>query len=341
MVSVSVIMPVYNSEKYVYDAVESILKQSFEDFELIIVNDGSTDNSQQICEELAKKDSRVKLITQQNAGISEARNTALRVAKGEYIAFADNDDFFKKDLLKENIYLAKKHNADVVKFGVSYYSVNETETKKVNLRNIDFKVLDQKEIFSSYRLLKDENLLVYVWDSLFKRSLIERNKISFSSQFKYGGEDINFNLKLLPHIKKLVVNPQEYYEHYKRQSHSTVVKFNANKLDSYTINAELEYRTLESMFSNDRLLRNNWLESLSLYLIQISIALANLKEKSLHDKVTHLRSLTNIAGFNMKINFSDVTYLINHNKKRGLVILFYKLNLFRLIQLSIEKQLPE
>ena len=93
-VKISVIVPVYNSEEYLPDTAASILNQSFEEFELILVDDGSKDRSGKICDELAQKDKRVKVIHKQNGGICSARNCALKLAKGEYIAFCDNDDMY-------------------------------------------------------------------------------------------------------------------------------------------------------------------------------------------------------------------------------------------------------
>lgn len=132
MPKISIIMPVYNSEKFLREAIDSILNQSYKDFELILVNDGSTDKSSDICDEYSKIDSRIHVINQVNGGISNARNSGLKVAKGEFIVFSDNDDIFSVDLLKENIHLAEKHNADLVKYGVTYYEINDSnETKKL------------------------------------------------------------------------------------------------------------------------------------------------------------------------------------------------------------------
>ena len=116
MVKVSIIMPVYNSEKYLEHAVNSILSQDFDDFELILVDDGSPDNSGQICDDFAKKDKRVKVIHKQNGGICSARNAGLDLAQGEYIGFCDNDDEYLPHLIKDNYLLAKEHNVDLMRY---------------------------------------------------------------------------------------------------------------------------------------------------------------------------------------------------------------------------------
>lgn len=116
MVKVSIIMPVYNSEKFLKKAVESVLNQKFEDFELILVDDGSPDASGSICDEFAEKDSRVKLIHKKNGGICSARNAGLKIAKGEYVGFCDNDDLYLPDLIEDNYRLAKENDVDLMRY---------------------------------------------------------------------------------------------------------------------------------------------------------------------------------------------------------------------------------
>ena len=110
MIKVSIIMPVYNSEKYLSKAVESVLAQDFQDFELIMVDDGSPDNSGAVCDSYAEKDARVKVIHKKNGGICSARNAGIDAARGEYIGFCDNDDLYLPGLIRDNYTLAKDHN---------------------------------------------------------------------------------------------------------------------------------------------------------------------------------------------------------------------------------------
>ena len=109
MPKISVIMPVYNSKQFLRMAVDSVLNQTFKDFELILVDDGSKDGSGAVCDEYAQIDARVKVIHQENGGICSARNTGMKAAVGEYLAFIDNDDEYLPNLLEENYTLAKEH----------------------------------------------------------------------------------------------------------------------------------------------------------------------------------------------------------------------------------------
>jgi len=114
MVKISVIMPIYNSEKYLKEAIDSVLNQSFKDFELICINDGSTDNSPEILENYRKKDKRIKIINQKNQGLSAARNKGLKNSEGEFIFFIDSDDYIAKNTLKKLYQNARINDSDIV-----------------------------------------------------------------------------------------------------------------------------------------------------------------------------------------------------------------------------------
>lgn len=128
MPAISVIMPVYNAGEKVNMAINSVLEQSFQDFELIIIDDGSTDNSLDICQQYANVDMRVKIIHQENRGLSAARNIGIKAASGKYLAFIDHDDFYLQGLLEENFILAENEQADLVKY--SYAIIDENKKMK-------------------------------------------------------------------------------------------------------------------------------------------------------------------------------------------------------------------
>ena len=117
MPRLSIIVPVYQAKEYLEKCINSILEQSFVDFELILVDDGSDDGCERICNDYAKKDERVKIIRQENQGVSSARNTGLDYATGKYIAFVDADDWVEKDLFEESINAIEKSKADILYHG--------------------------------------------------------------------------------------------------------------------------------------------------------------------------------------------------------------------------------
>lgn len=160
MAKVSIIMPVYNSERYVSYAIDSVLNQSFEDFELILVDDGSVDKSGQICDVYAQKDARIRVIHQRNQGLCAARNAGLNIAKGDYIGFIDNDDFYYPDLIKDNYSLAFRYGADVIRFDrlrLQTFDDNKKPLKDVSGTRGMFKkekrflFLEEKKLFNNIR----------------------------------------------------------------------------------------------------------------------------------------------------------------------------------------------
>lgn len=231
-IDVSIIMPVYNAEKFLNNTIQSILLQSYSNFELIIINDGSSDNTQLLCEDFQKKDNRIRLINTENQGICKARNLGLSLAIGEYILFCDHDDIFESNLVEDNISLIKEKNSEWVKFG------------KRELILVDEKVVSEKKIIQEYKEFKYINLnedfytllnndtLTFVWDSIFKREIIQKYKIQFDEYFTVGNEDIAFCLNYLERCNRLIVNPQIYYTHYARLGISTSSKFSNEKIES-------------------------------------------------------------------------------------------------------------
>lgn len=234
MALVSIIMPIYNAEKYVAQAIESVLNQTLIDFELILINDGSTDKSAEICVSYAKHDQRIVLVNQLNGGICSARNKGLKLAQGEYTAFIDNDDVYLPDLLEENYTLAKKYNADILKYGNQYikqknFSIDDIQPSGT-LNEEALQIIKKNDLPTAYKKVNEADLLVYVWDGLFKTALIQAEQIAFDSQFKYGHEDRVFCMQLYPHSKCVVINPKIYYQHIVYKT-STSRVFSIDRID--------------------------------------------------------------------------------------------------------------
>ena len=149
-IKVSVIMPVYNSGEYLQTAVDSILSQSLKDIELILVDDGSTDGSSEKCDEYAKKDKRVVVIHQKNGGICNARNAALKIARGEYIGFSDHDDEYVPGYLEHAYNDAILNNADLVKVGKREYIILGGKVLRTKQSNLPSRVYHQEDIKKEY-----------------------------------------------------------------------------------------------------------------------------------------------------------------------------------------------
>ena len=228
-VLISIIMPVYNSENYLKSCVNSILSQNFTSFELLLIDDGSTDKSPALCDEIALSDARVKVFHKENGGICEARNFGLKKAVGEYIAFSDHDDIVLPGFLSDNYKVAKENNADIVKFGRKALYLDGETLKRTDVRQYEFRVLSGDNIRKSYLQLRMDNTMTCVWDGIYKKEFLEKNSLDFDIRYKKGGEDIDFCGKCFSFAKSLVFNSSIYYELYIRKGFSTSTKKDDDK----------------------------------------------------------------------------------------------------------------
>lgn len=218
MPKVSVVVPVYNVEKYITDCLDSLVNQTLDEMEIIIVNDGSTDGSEKIIKKFEKKYDNIIYLKKENGGLSDARNYGMQFAKGDYIAFLDSDDFVDKTIYEKLYVKAQEENADYVECDF-YWAYSQNEGFKLK-KDTGIRYKNKKEMFTYAR--------VVTWNKLIKRSII---KDEFPKGLKY--EDIEFFYKLLPNIKKFafVEEPLIYYIQRKnslanKQDYSTGQIFN-------------------------------------------------------------------------------------------------------------------
>lgn len=202
MPKISIVIPVYNAEKYLARCLDSILNQTFTDYEVILVNDGSKDDSILVCQSYVEKDSRIKLIDKENGGLSSARNTGLKQATGEYIGFVDNDDW-----ISENFY-EKLYNT-IIETGcdIAFCDVVRKNEKKHKIR-LNLKSVQVAEEINEKLELAQFNSHRGVWNKLYKRYLFD-NGLQFEEGKDY--EDGLFTLQALCQCKNIVSVPDAYY----------------------------------------------------------------------------------------------------------------------------------
>ncbi len=195
---ISIIVPVYNAEKYFCQCIESILTQSYSNFELILIDDGSPDRCSELCDEYARLDSRIKTIHQKNSGVSVARNTGLKVAKGEYVVFCDSDDEVKPDYLLH--FMDKPAQYDLVIGGFQYI---DNIGKNVGFKAYDFKKYKELHSNGVFELI-GKCALSSVWGKRFNRSIIERYHILFDPELEFA-EDTLFSVQYMIHSNSILV----------------------------------------------------------------------------------------------------------------------------------------
>lgn len=196
---ISVIIPVYNVEEYLRECIDSILNQTYQNFEIILVDDGSTDSSGTICDEYVDKDDRVSVVHQKNAGPSKTRNTGLENATGKYIYFLDSDDYIEKNTLELLINTAESNDADLVFFDALSFADDGSEVKQGYFVNGTYESKSGYEMLTELHNNKDYHCSVVLL--FIERTLLNSNNIRFLES-AYCSEDMLFTYKVFCSSKK-------------------------------------------------------------------------------------------------------------------------------------------
>lgn len=202
---ISIIVPVFNVAAYLERCVKSIICQNYQNIEIILVDDGSTDESGRLCDVFSRKDQRINVIHQTNGGLSSARNAGLDVMKGEYIGFVDGDDFIDRDMYGTLIKAALDHDADIVQTGFRHTDENGNVKDEITFRETCYDQLD--DMFRAR--FKENNIHVGVWTKLYKRKIFE--KIRFREGYVY--EDYAILPMILNACRKFVVIGGAFYNY--------------------------------------------------------------------------------------------------------------------------------
>ena len=237
---ITVIIPMYNTEEYIERCIKSAINQTYKNLEIIIVNDGSTDNSLQICERLKKEDDRIKIINQENKGVSGARNTGLEAATGEYIGFIDSDDFLEENMYEKLMGYIEEYDADLA--SARAYMIDRNGILEVShYNNYVDSFVDEKSILKSY---VDGFLTIAVWDKLFKREVI--GNVRFDSTVFC--EDAKFVLDVCSKVNKVVCTSERLYNHLRRTGNSiTNTSFNKFYMTLY----DYAYKKRDEIIKNN------------------------------------------------------------------------------------------
>lgn len=225
-VKITAIMPVYNVENFIGKCIESLQAQTLTEWELIAVDDGSPDNSGAICDEYAKADSRITVIHKENGGAPSARNTAIPMAKGEYLYFVDSDDWAEPTMFEDMYKKAKENDAQLVVAGYyidTYYSDTEFYDQEQSLPSRDF--ASQRDFREYAHNMFDKNLLYTPWNKLFQRKYIEDNNIRFKNTF---WDDFPFNLDVVRDVERVVLMEEKYYHFMRARADSETAKYRSD-----------------------------------------------------------------------------------------------------------------
>lgn len=218
---VSIIIPVYNIENYIERCLNSIIEQTYTNLEIILINDGSTDNSLTICKKYQKKDKRIKIISQKNAGVSSARNIGLKESNGNFITFIDADDYIEVDYINILVKKITMYDADIVFSNSINFDVNGNESIPVKIKKDYF--FNSENIM--IELLSEERISCSCWGKLYKKELI--SNIKFDEALKIG-EDFKFLTEVLKKSNKNILISECKYHYYLRNNSAIRSGFNDN-----------------------------------------------------------------------------------------------------------------
>ena len=254
---VSVIIPVYNVEKYLRQCLDSVVNQTLKDIEIICIDDGSTDNSLNILKEYAQKDNRIKIISKKNGGLSSARNAGLKFATGEFVGFVDSDDYIERETYENAYEIVYKYNVDIVNWGANIIAEdNNYDTQMVKDAQKYHKIKLIGLFNWSYELYNYTT--VTVWNKIFRLNLIKQYDISFPEKLLH--EDHEFITKYILHSSKVYYINQYYYNYIQRKNSIMGQQFYNekanNRLDMIDIfqNIYVYYKRFNALDANSNLL---------------------------------------------------------------------------------------
>lgn len=323
----SIIIPVYNSENYIGKALDSLLNQNFEGYEIILVNDGSTDRSRKICEQYEKNYANVLLFNEKNGGLCSARNKGIEVASGRYIMFMDNDDEFQKDSLNIIWNSISKLRCDILRFNRTRIQVFDNGKRKIdiygckNIVNVGDrpKYVTREELFKNYRSYRKSGCFAGIWNGVYKKELFK--DIRFDTSIKAGGEDWLVNLQLYELAQSVGFISDSLYIYYRRVSHSISTTYQTNRIDAIVKCANLERKLIES----NSIDLTEILYSDIRYIAQIiKIMMHKESHLKMKDKVEILNNISLEPGLNVldisnkirKLSMLYKIYMILYIKKR-------------------------
>lgn len=319
---ISIIMPAYGVEDFISNAIESVLQQSYNGWELLVINDGGKDNSRAIAKQYESKDSRIKVLDKDNGGLSDARNFGLKFAGGEYVHFFDSDDYIEPDFYEKMLDAVNKRSNDFVVCG---YYVDHISNQGVRYDIHEFFDSDCP-IPANYNLHSLGEYFNFAWNKLFRRSFLQKNSLLYQKGL-YGYEDVEFMSRVIDYNPKFtfVRYPGYHYCNRKRETLSKV--FDDKLLDNASGNLECYKKILNYFCSDNQNVKSEFQRAVR-GMFKSLLPLAMMQKKRQLSKI-HL--ITSSAILSPKLQYvrnvgigDFVLCLFVKNKFDILIYLFYR-----------------
>lgn len=339
MNTVSIIVPIYNAQKYIKACLNSILRQTYRDFELFLVDDGSRDASGRICDHYAKKDKRITVYHRENAGVSAARNFGLAHATGKYILFVDADDTIEPDMLAGCVQLAEKNGAELVICSFRYYMTDDDNRMVENSLENEVCVTE-KELFDHwFSTLAEKEILNPPWNKLIRKDLLDANHIRFHEEFSIC-EDMMFSVEILDACKKMVLTGSMYYNYYIKSTGTLVFKFHENYFEALTKFYEAACKYCKKFEKNSEQLQivNSLYVNLTIMFLKQICIKSNWNRKTRNLKMNDIRKNEEFLNALKRISLNRKKKLICYFLKRGKFYLIYVLYVLKNIKVIIKNE---
>lgn len=315
----SVILPIYNVGNFLSKCIESLLNQNFEDYEIILVNDGSTDNSLEVSEFYQKKSDKITLINQANQGSGIARNTGLKIASGDYIFFCDPDDYITGEFFRK-VAEVTEDDPDLVVFGYwDEYEKNST-MKKIPLTFEKEKKLDQKAFRNDFCELFKKNVMYTLWNKIYKKSFLDEFGLFFGNAPM--GQDTRFNLEVYKKVRTVKIVPNSYYHYIQVRPGSSTGKYRDNriKLKLEELEKIKELLNFFKITNNDLIkkIKSDILTSSCNHIINSELPLKSKKQKI--SEILNLKEFDNLYCNNEYMN-SINNFFLSKRYVRSYIVL--------------------
>ena len=307
--TVSVVIPIYNAEKYIEKTLGSVINQTYKNLEIILVNDGSTDNSLNICQKIKDVDNRIQIINQSNKGVSEARNAGKMIATGEYIIFIDSDDILLDNMIETLVKNIEEHNADISICG--YKEVFENGEVKKN------RILGQELIMNREKALKvlfsGKSFGISLWDKLIRKNIID------SIEFEKGrtiNEDKYFLFKAIENSNKIYLKNEGLYLYMQRSQTLSKQKFGKRNLDILYFSKKMEDE-IKKEYPDliDSAIENRIMDNIYVYrnIIRSYSYKDDIYIRNIRDIENYLKNNYNHRKTDQKYNKKELWLICKHN----------------------------
>ena len=325
----SVIVPVYNGEKYIIKCIESIRYQTLKDIEIIIINDGSTDKTEETLKDYIEKDKRIIFINEGNSGPAASRNKGIKVARGDYIGFVDSDDFIELSMYEKLYKTAEQYKAEVVMCGYrdinSFNNTSEIIKSNLEAYKVYYKEAIRTIIIRSFTEYKNYGYFS-LWNKIYSKELLENNNL-FLDERRDHGEDWWFNINVFLKLNSVVDIGEPLYNYVHINSQSLMCKYREDQFDLFLDGRYKVLDTIPKELINEDALNENFILEFSSYIIRTFKEVKDKKKRrSLIDKVLSNKEVILCAGNVKKVplKFKVLAFFIKE-KMRFTAFILYKL----------------